>query len=375
MATKSQKPQSERLFEEHLVPAEPGSGRLFDVSYSVDRSKPVECLGMTFPTDESRRAYFTAKLREKLKDPVFQKLEGFPIGDDEDILALSDPPYYTACPNPFVEDFVLLSGTTYNPDTDSYSREPFATDVSEGKGDPIYNAHSYHTKVPHKAIMRYILHYTEPGQVVFDGFCGTGMTGVAAQLCGDTAAVESLGYKVKPDGTVLDHDGSPLSKLGSRRAILADLSPAATFIAANYNRPVNLNSFRAQAEKALAEAEAECGWMYLTLDHPEPTQVAAATALLKSHKSDLRTVGSSLPWGRINYTIWSDVFLCSECSGEVVFWDVAVDMSVGKVRDEFACPHCKARLTKRSIERSFVTFRDAALNQTQRQLKQGAVPK
>ena len=30
--------------------------------------------------------------------------------------------------------------------------------------------------------MRYILHYTDPGDVVFDGFCGTGMTGVATQL-------------------------------------------------------------------------------------------------------------------------------------------------------------------------------------------------
>ena len=28
--------------------------------------------------------------------------------------------------------------------------------------------------------MRYILHYTQPGDIVFDGFCGTGMTGVAA---------------------------------------------------------------------------------------------------------------------------------------------------------------------------------------------------
>ena len=64
-----------------------------------------------------------------------------------------------------------------------YHREPFAADVSEGKNDPIYNAHSYHTKVPHKAIMRYILHYTEPGDIVFDGFCGTGMTGVAGALC------------------------------------------------------------------------------------------------------------------------------------------------------------------------------------------------
>lgn len=34
-----------------------------------------------------------------------------------------------------------------------------------------------HTKVPHKAIMRYILHYTMPGDFVLDGFAGTGMTG------------------------------------------------------------------------------------------------------------------------------------------------------------------------------------------------------
>lgn len=31
--------------------------------------------------------------------------------------------------------------------------------------------------------MRYLLHYTQPGDSVFDGFAGTGMTGVAAQTC------------------------------------------------------------------------------------------------------------------------------------------------------------------------------------------------
>ena len=46
---------------------------------------------------------------------------------------------------------------------DHYHREPFVGDVSEGKNDPIYNAHSYHTKVPHKAIMKSIEHYTEEG--------------------------------------------------------------------------------------------------------------------------------------------------------------------------------------------------------------------
>ena len=73
-------------------------------------------------------------------------------------------------------------------------------DVSEGKTDPIYKADSYHTKVPHLAIVPSILHYTEPGDVVLDGFCGSGITGVAAQLCGDKAVVGSLGYRVDKDG-------------------------------------------------------------------------------------------------------------------------------------------------------------------------------
>src|SRR5205085_2530021 len=118
---------------------------------------PVECFGVTFPNDEARRAHFTEKLREKLKDPAFRKIEGFPIGSDEDILAMSDPPYYTACPNPFLGDFIRHHGKPYV-QTGKYHREPLAVDSSEGKTDAVYSAHSYHTKVPHKAIMRAILH-------------------------------------------------------------------------------------------------------------------------------------------------------------------------------------------------------------------------
>src|SRR5665647_394018 len=169
------------------------------------KGKSLICLGITFENDEERRNYFTKKLCEKLQDPEFRKIEGFPIGSDEDILALSDPPYYTACPNPWIADFIKEweSQKPEKPADYKYHRKPFAADVSEGKNDPIYNAHSYHTKVPHKAIMRYILHYTEPGDIVFDGFCGTGMTGVAAQICGDCKAVESLGYQVSSDGTIM----------------------------------------------------------------------------------------------------------------------------------------------------------------------------
>src|SRR5690606_26480895 len=140
------------------------------------------------------------------------------------------------CPNPFIDDFIKHHGKAYDPASDNYQREPCAADASEGKNDPIYNAHAYHTKVPHKATMRDILHYTEPGDVVFDGCCGTGLTGVAAQLCGDRKAVESLGYRVDDQGIIYreerDENGKivwkPFSKVGARKAILNDLSPAAT---------------------------------------------------------------------------------------------------------------------------------------------------
>ncbi|MCR4407609.1 MAG: hypothetical protein NUW24_11930 [Anaerolineae bacterium] len=55
---------------------------------------------------DAERAEYPERLREKLKDPEFRAIEGFPLGEDEDILALSDPPYYTACPNPFLPEII-----------------------------------------------------------------------------------------------------------------------------------------------------------------------------------------------------------------------------------------------------------------------------
>lgn len=249
----------------------------------------------TYHTDPAVAAGYRERLAAALKDPDFRATPGFPIATDEAILTLSDPPTYTACPNPFLpemlaswqEERATVREALGLPHNDAqYHRDPFAADVSEGKNDPIYNAHSYHTKVPHKAIMRYILHYTDPGDVVLDGFCGTGMTGVAAQLCGDKEAVESLGYRVDEQGRIYDLQSqepqSPFSHLGARKAVLIDLSPAATFIAYNYNTSVDSCAFAQEAERILAEVEEECSWMYET------------------RHTDGKTVG------RINYTIWSD---------------------------------------------------------------------
>ncbi|MDD5597836.1 MAG: DNA methyltransferase, partial [Victivallaceae bacterium] len=351
------------LFKSKFVPGKPGSGNLFDEEL-MPNDRPVVCLGIEFPNDEARREYFTEKLREFLSDPEFRKIEGFPIGEDEDILALSDPPYYCACPNPWIGDFIRQweSEKPQKNDLFHYVREPFAADVSEGKNDPIYNAHSYHTKVPHKAIMRYILHYTSPGDIVFDGFCGTGMTGVAAQMCGDINAVRELGYRVdERTGNIFDPNAEdpnkPFSKIGTRKAILNDLSPAATFIAYNYNTPVDIAEFKQEAKRILAEVEKECGWMY-------ETQHVDANG-----KPVLDSDGKPII-GKINCVIWGDVFVCPNCMNEVVFWEAAIDSEAGKVKDEFSCSHCKTMLTKRNMERAWITKFDTVIGQNIKQAKQ-----
>jgi len=302
------------------------------------------------PEEQARKDEYLQRLRQYLQDPEFRQIPGFPIGDDEAILALSDPPYYTACPNPFLPEIIKewqseraeLQRELGLPEDNAengngYHREPFAADVSEGKNNPIYNAHSYHTKVPHPAIMRYILHYTDPGDIVFDGFCGTGMTGVAAQLCGDRVEVEKLGYYVDAEGFIFEKigDEEPISRLGPRKAVLNDLSPAATFIAYNYNTPVDVEAFEREARRILDEVEEECGWMYETW-HP--------------HCDDPNRVKAN-----INYSVWSDVFICPNCDREVVFFDLAVDYDAEKVLDAFSCPKCEVELSKKVLERAYIT--------------------
>ncbi|RJR29738.1 MAG: hypothetical protein C4576_34890, partial [Desulfobacteraceae bacterium] len=316
------------------------------------KNAPVECLGMTFPNDEERRKYFLEKLREKLKDPDFRKIEGFPIGSDEDILALSDPPYYTACPNPFISAFIKHYGKSYDPSY-PYSREPFAVDVSEGKNDPIYNAHAYHTKVPHRAILRYLIRYTNPGDLVLDFFAGTGMTGVATQLC------ENPSFKIRE--TVMSEE--PDVQWGSRYSLLIELSPIAGKIAAGFTRPFNSTGFRKEAEHLLNELEAEFGWMYET-DH------SGWPAGIRRGRQRHNTEREGTKRGRINFVVWADVFNCSECTQEFDFWSAAVDEGEGAARETFPCPHCSALLTRRSVNRAYEIHFDPYLNTAIRRSKQ-----
>jgi DNA modification methylase len=329
-----------KINQEHL----PGS--LLDSQNPPD-SPIVACLGLTFPSDEARREYFLELLAAKLKDSDFRKTPGFPIGSDEAILSLSDPPYYTACPNPFIADFIKHFGKPYEPST-PYVREPFAADVSEGKNDPIYNAHSYHTKVPHKAIMRYILHYTEPGDVVLDGFCGTGMTGVAAAL---TLGSNEDSQQTPPDASA-----------GPRKAILADLSPIATFIASNLLRPVDRADLLAAIDAVCDAVEREFGHLYSTRHSGWKVRDRKGV----EHRQYQHRATQQ---GSIEFTLYSDVVRCPECSTETTLYDVIVDEQNDAFRSDLECPKCKAVVPESKWEPVQTTIFDPVLKHAIQQIR------
>ena len=169
--------------------------------------------------------------------------------------------------------------------TDVAADIPAVIEVS--KASTIYRAHSYHTKVPPAAIAPFIDAFTEPGDLVSDPFCGSGMTGVAA--------------------LALD-----------RNALLSDLSPAAVHIARNYTAPCNPEDFRRALARVEKEVSATMRWLYMPVGSGE---------------------------AQIEYTVWSDIFACAECASEVAYWDA---VHTGDIKAPI-CPECGAPFEKGNL--------------------------
>ena len=258
--------------------------------------------GMSEPSSPPSDPTATADLASRLGE--LRALPGFPEASDDALLAISRPRGYTACPNPYGADVVPSSAPV-----DRREPTPYATDITVGKGDQVYKAHSYPTKVPHEAIMRFVLHYTEPGDLVLDGFCGSGMAGVAVQACGqpDPAARARIEAEM------------PYIRWGARRAFLQDLAPNATFLAAGLNLPVDSAAFDRASRDLLNRFDREWGWMYETTA-PDGTPAV------------------------IDYVVWSEVFGCPHCAGRVVFYDVAFDAVSETVGDNFRLPDVRGRV-------------------------------
>ena len=162
--------------------------------------------------------------------------------------------------------------------------------ITVAKTSVYQRAHSYHTKVPPDAIVPFIESFTRIGDTVCDPFCGSGMTGIAALLAG-------------------------------RNALLSDVSVAAVHIARNYTTPCDPTKFK----NALAAIEQDVApivsWMYKPL-----------TALYM-----------------VEYTTWSDVYRCPNCSREILFWD-AIRTNGLVDGDRVTCAGCKGKCRKSELQ-------------------------
>lgn len=155
---------------------------------------------------------------------------------------------------------------------------------------PYYMMHKYWARKPHNVVRTYIEHYTQPGEVVFDPFSGSGVT-----------AIESL--------------------LLGRKAIAVDINPMACLIieatVTDINIQVLMEAFRAIEEQVNPYVKQ----LYQTAC-PECTSPA-----------------------EITHAVWERTADCPNC-GQVIGL-----ASVDKMGSKFCCSHCShaSRITSRTI--------------------------
>lgn len=173
------------------------------------------------------------------------------------------------------------------------------------RGGSLYGAFPYPTKISPEAIALFIAAHTKPGDTIFDGFAGSGTTGLAALLCENP-----------PDELVREAQRLGLDvQWGIRKAILYELGALGAFVSRTLTNPPDPKAFSKAAEDILREAEADEGWMYGAIDP-------------KGMK------------GTIRYSIWSDVLRCPKCRNKVRLWDACVSRDPARIASDFTCPSC-----------------------------------
>jgi hypothetical protein len=206
---------------------------------------------------------------------------------------MPDGYYFDDTPNPNLRRFVEshLRENPYAPATDNYSVPAFEKPIETTKATAIYNMHTYWSKKPHDAIRQYVRHYTNPGDLVLDPFCGSGGTALAALMEG-------------------------------RKAIAIDRSPAATFITKNYCTPLGVTELRKAFEELKRKVTPEIDWLYET--RCDRCGGKAATS----------------------YTVYSQIFQCPRCFEKIPLFDcdeMDVRTATGKPRKVNVCPYCFKR--------------------------------
>ena len=180
-----------------------------------------------------------------------------------------------------------LKERPYDATTDDYDVPAFDKPIETTKATAIYNMHTYWSKKPHDAIRQYIRHYTKPGDLVLDPFCGSGGTALAALMEG-------------------------------RKAIAIDRSPAATFITKNYCTLVDPDALQAAFKDLKGKVKSEIDWLYETWCD--------------------RCGGKATTYA----TVYSAIFQCKRCLSDVPLFH-ADEKKTDYNKVVYYCPYCRDR--------------------------------
>lgn len=202
----------------------------------------------------------------------------------------------------------------------------YARALPANRSGPLYGAFPYPTKISPEAVALFVAAHTRPGDTVFDGFAGSGTTGLAALLCAAPPAA------LRTEATRLRLN----VRWGVRNAVLYELSALGAFIGQTLSNPPQPNAFRKAAEELLGTAVHEDGWMYAALDR-------------------------EAQHGMIRHLVWSDILLCPACQRDVSFWRSSVSRAPAAIRPRFACPFCRHEAALGEVERQLETVQDDLL--------------
>lgn len=193
----------------------------------------------------------------------------------------------------------------------------------------LFGAFPYPTKISPEAIALFIAAHTDPGDTVFDGFAGSGTTGLAALLCGNPtsellAEAERIGLNVQ---------------WGPRDAVLYELGVVGALVADTLSNPPDPTAFQRAAEELVNDVLADVGWMY-------------------------EAPGSNGERGVVRHVIWTNVLVCPACAKEVTLWDACVSLRPASISSVFICPRCRYETKVDEVQRATTHEWDDLLGDT-----------
>ncbi|MGE0902398.1 DNA methyltransferase [Dehalococcoides mccartyi] len=179
----------------------------------------------------------------------------------------------------FVEQHIKSRPYSTNED---YGIDSFSEPINAQREYDIFNMHAYWSKKAHEAIEQYIEHYTQPGDLVLDQFCGSGGTALSAL---------SLG----------------------RKAIAIDRSPAATFISNGFCSSTDLPKLNEEYARLMQKVSSPISELYNSNCH-----ICGSKAI-------------------IHYQVYSMTFQCLKCLRKT---PLARCTPVDNSSNAYYCPYC-----------------------------------